>query len=140
MPKNKRRDDAASRADPSTRSVRRKVEKLRDCTRQMTQEIDAIRKRASDERKAAREKADEQKAAFLQKAAALRRQTDDAQAETLRHREEIVAKEPELHALRARMAAHRPKERQRELERESQGRLASVQEECARLRALLSDG
>ena len=105
----------------------------------MTQEIAQLRKAAHNERKKARDRGDALKGEFLREAASLRRQIDDAHAELEQLQADTAAKEPVRAELRARMTAHAPRVRQRELEAESQARLASVRDECARLRTILDE-
>ncbi len=131
-------DDDAPR---EVRSLRRKVQKLRSCTRDMEKELAEVQRRRHKMKKKANEESDEHRANFVRAAAALRRQADEDRAEIARMRDTVGTKEPELRQLRSSVdeleRGHR--ERLQEIEREQAARLAPLREELALLTSTVKE-
>ena len=72
------------------RRVRKKTEKLQQCTLDLDKEIEELEQRHRKVKKIAREQADERKAEFLRQAANLRRRVDEVQKELQQHTEAIA--------------------------------------------------
>ena len=85
------------------KSVRRKTEKLLQCTREIEKDLATLDHEHRKAKKGAREESDGRKADFLRQAAALRRRVDECATEQQRQRDVIAQLGPELKELHQRM-------------------------------------
>lgn len=124
----KRRD----RELPSeVRSLRHKVDKLTECNKKTTGELEQERRRFHKRRAELKEAAEKAKADFLRSAASLRREADEHRAGVERCDEVISVKEPEIAELRARLDEVEREHRRRraELEQAREERLRPLRDE-----------
>lgn len=121
--------------------MRKKTEKLQQCTHQVLQEIKELDKRRKKEKRAAQEVTDSGKGDFLRAAAVLQRRLDDNSEELQRLRSLIDRDQPELIEMRDRLSVlerdHRGKRTL--MEREHRERMVPINEELDALRALGDD-
>ena len=90
----KKRRSEESQQPSEVRSLRRKVDKLDECTRKMASEIEDLRRKGHKLRTRSREAADASKTEFLRSAAALRRQADECRDGLERCQAALRAKVP----------------------------------------------
>jgi DNA repair exonuclease SbcCD ATPase subunit len=113
------------------RSVRKKTEKLNQCTKEIEKELQALDQAHKRAKKQTREDADQRKVEFLRQAATLRRRVDDTTTALEAQRQAIEQNQPELVEARQRLndllAQHR--ERRETLENTKESRLRAVHEE-----------
>ena len=121
--------------------MRKKTEKLQQCTHQVVQEIKELDRRRKKEKRAAQEVTEGGKGEFLRAAAIVQRRLDDNSEELQRLRSAIERDQPELQEMRDRLSVLEREQRARraQVEREQRERMVSINEELDALRALGDD-
>ena len=123
------------------RSMRKKTEKLQQCTREVEQQIEEIEAKRKDIKRTQQKSADQSKTEFLRAAAALQRKIDDNNEEAQRLQAIIDREQPELMEARQRLSEQvvTNQEKRAALEKERRERLAAINDEVATLRQLEAD-
>ena len=85
---------------PQERSVRKKTEKLWQCTAEIEKEMVELESKHKRDKKQSSKEADERKADFLRQSAAIQRRIDDNAAEMQKHTQAIAQLEPEANEMR----------------------------------------
>ena len=122
------------------KSVRRKTEKLRQCTRELQKELDQLDHSNKKSKKEAQKESDARKAEFLRQAAVHQRRVDEYASQLAELSAAIARDEPELLDMRARLAdlMQQHRERCEILEADKAERLRPIYEEIERLEASAS--
>ena len=129
------RGDSSRSQSHAEKGVRKKTEKLRQCTAEVKKEIEDLEQKQRRAKKAARGDGDEQKTEFLRQAAAIRRRLDDNAAEVQNQHDATARDEPELHELRLKLQDLNDQSRERReiLEAAKADRLHVLLDEVAHL-------
>jgi len=136
--KRHREDDEDERK--AVRSTLKKVEKLKQCTKDLDAELEDVEHQKRKAKQAARENADATKAEFLRNAAVIQRQNDEDTDELRRLRATTERTQPEVeeHRRRLKELAESTSIRRAALERERDERIREVEDEIEQIEALLS--
>ena len=116
---------------PQERSVRKKTEKLWQCTAEIEKEMVELESKHKRDKKQSSKEADERKADFLRQSAAIQRRIDDNAAEMQKHTQAIAQLEPEANEMRQQLRdlLDQQRERREILEGDKNAKLRPLLEE-----------